>query len=126
MENHIEMNDLGVTPFMDPPHSYFTESFSEKIWAEISDLGTKKCRMSLVMYHSYDGRNPNHQLKTVVNIPLFIGFQPSFRWFIGFLPSLVCKLTMAPRFDGSSIHGPMRSMRSKPPGVRLVGHQLDH
>ena len=21
-------------------------------------------------------RNPNHQLKTVVNIPLFIGFQP--------------------------------------------------
>ena len=25
-------------------------------------------------------RNPNHQLKTVVNIPLLIGFQPSFWW----------------------------------------------
>ena len=33
---------------------------------------------------TYGGRNPNHQLKTVVNIPPFIGFQPSVWWFIGF------------------------------------------
>ena len=30
------------------------------------------------MKHTVDART--HQLKTVVNIPLFVGFQPSFRW----------------------------------------------
>jgi hypothetical protein len=31
-----------------------------------------------------------HQLKKVVNIPLIIGFQPSFWWFIGFRWPIHC------------------------------------
>ena len=41
-------------------------------------------------------RNPNHQLKTVVNIPWFIGFQSSF-WFIGFRWPNVSPPSLHPR-----------------------------
>ena len=46
----------------------------------------------VVYWYSGWLRNPNHQLKTVVNIPWFIGFQPSGWWCRISQPSTVCLL----------------------------------
>ena len=63
-------------------HRFFQ---TELNWSSTNG-GFKRLGKRLVfMADTVDGRHRNHQLKTVVNIPWFIGFQPSqigggFRW----------------------------------------------
>ena len=64
----------------------FVGSYSPSLsWSQTLSLNIKPYQIYWsILNHTVDGFKILHQLKTVVNIPLFIGFQPSFWWFLGF------------------------------------------
>ena len=64
-----------------PPRLIFADEVpcsSAGSWEEDGTVWfTRLITFWLFKWHTVDGRNPNHQLKTAVFIPLFVGFQVS-------------------------------------------------